>query len=151
MNPSLQTIALARTLLFNYGQALWTPRNRYLDCCRLLGCPSSLKPIPLMKEIPFPFSFYSKQFFTRPGMYLACHFFFLYHPVEALEFLSIPPIQRLWWLRNFYDMQEILFSFEAKEIEEVYSLIKRNPPTNYNSQRIPFQLGERKEDESLSC
>lgn len=129
-------ISLSRTLLFNYGQGIWTPLNVYLDCCVLLDTAPNLSSLPSYKPLNLSFSFFSKQ---------SCYTgFILYNNYnerygEEKLFCAQPSVTKLCWLRNFTYMQELFFNFSDEEIEKVVRILWRWKRPLYLIDRIPFQ------------
>lgn len=136
-----RNIAMARTLLFNYGQGLWTPHYIYQDACKLVGVSPQFSCIPEVKEIPFAWSFFSKKFILRilNTEQEQCNHMLLYGPANKVEFLAQPSAVKLNWFRNFFWVQELLFNFSAEAIEEVFEILRTKP--RELEKRLPFQIG----------
>lgn len=136
-----RTLAAARTLLFNYGQGLWTPHSVYQDLCVLLSVPSKLSALPSFKHLPFRFSFFSKKT-ASPYNIGGCYHFMLYNgPEEKDSFLVLPSSTKLCWMRAFYWAQELLFNFPEEEIENIFKILACWPGGGIES--IPFSLEKR--------
>ena len=133
---NLRLLAASRSLMFNYGQSLWSPYDRYKDLCRILGVSSALDPIPNYKPLAYPFSFASKAYHTP-------HYgeFHLYHTgSEALQFLDLAPAIKLNWLRNFTKAQELLFSFNESELDIIFREIIQPWGNPNHDNRLPYEI-----------
>lgn len=136
-----RNLAMARTLLFNYGQGLWTPFCRFRECCTLLGISPRLSASPNLSQDPclgtsYSWSFFSKMFCFYPDV--RQNRLILYDWFEADRFLRQPTAAKLNWLRNFSYAQELLFNFSAEDMEKILNKLLKHP--RQLVERLPFSL-----------
>ena len=131
-------IAVARTLLFNYGTGIWTPVGVFRDCCKLLGEENNkLSPLPDFQPVEVPISFFSKRYIYSS---IGRHSFCLFQPEEQNLFCSLPPGPKLNWIRNFSSMLEILSNFSKEEHQFISHILSTWTRTTYDYLCIPFSL-----------
>jgi hypothetical protein len=138
--PSKRIEAASRTLLWNYGQALWNPFQVFRICSNLFGSRSELARLPSIRNLPvgFSFSFFSKTVSRQEG-------FHLFFQGEEEDFFSLEAGPKLNWLYNFCQAQEFLFGFSDWEILSIFLRLKSIQDRGifkYDPNRLPFALRE---------
>ena len=129
-------IAAARTLLFNFGQGMWSPVDVYWDCCHLLGCEPKLTATPDYKLRLPGISFFSKKFLYKETMVLFDKD--SNSNAEVKQFQSLPYVTKLNWLYNFTYAQVLLFSFSEVELQQIQHILFSWERPAYDYLTIPY-------------
>jgi hypothetical protein len=133
----IRAVVLARTMLFNYGQGIWSPVCVYMDLCKLTGIKTQMRALPEYKSLQnIPFSFFTKEMMGVDN----CDFVLYDRIEEEQRFLSLGTAAKLCWLNNYTSMKHLLFMFDDTMYIGIQIILRSWNRPRYDPTRLPFQV-----------